>query len=137
MMVSRRTAYVVLFGVAVLAVVGGIYTPRLMNWAGYGDVSVDEAWNIIQDKPELVILDVRTQEEYDEGHIENAVLIPVQELPDRWGELNTNDELLVYCRTGNRSTTAVEILEEAGFGKIYHMHQGISVWISEGFPVVQ
>jgi rhodanese-related sulfurtransferase len=108
-----------------------------MNWGNYGDVTINEAWNLIQDKEDLVILDVRTQTEYDEGHIEGAILIPVQELPDRLDELDKSNEHIVYCRTGNRSSTAVEILGEAGFSKVYHISDGITAWISEGYPVVQ
>ena len=140
MMVSKRTMYVVMLGTAILAVVGAVYTPTLMNWGDdgeYGDVTLEEASNLIGDKPDLVILDVRTQAEYDEGHIEGAILIPNTEISDRLDELDDNDELLVYCRTGNRSSQAVEILEDAGFDKIYHMNDGISKWISEGYPVVQ
>jgi rhodanese-related sulfurtransferase len=129
--------YVVIAGTAILAVVAAIYTPTLMNWGDYGDVTVEEAWNLIQDNPDLVILDVRTQSEYDDGHIEGAILIPVQELPDRLDELDKNDVMLVYCRSGNRSSSAVEILGEAGFSKIYHMSDGITGWISEGYSVVQ
>jgi rhodanese-related sulfurtransferase len=129
--------YVVMAGTAILAVVAAIYTPTLMHWGSFGDVTVEEASNLIADKPNLVILDVRTQSEYDDGHIEGAILIPVQELPDRLDELDQSDELLVYCRTGNRSSSAVEILGEAGFSKIYHMSDGITEWISEGYPVVQ
>lgn len=136
-MVSKRTMYVVLIGTAVLAVVAAVYTPTLMNWGNYGDVTINEAWNLIQDKEDLVILDVRTQTEYDEGHIEGAILIPVQELPDRLDELDKSNEHIVYCRTGNRSSTAVEILGEAGFSKVYHISDGITAWISEGYPVVQ
>jgi len=84
----------------------------------------------------LVILDVRTQEEYDIEHIQNAVLIPVQELENRVGELFKDETLLVYCRTGNRSQTAVNILEENGFTKIYHMNGGITAWKSAGYPTV-
>ena len=139
MMVSKRTMYVVMLGTAILAVVGAIYTPTLMNWGSdeYGDITATEAWNLIQDVEELVILDVRTQEEYDAGHIEGAILIPVLELSDRLDELDKGSELLVYCRTGNRSSSAVEILENAGFTKIYHMSNGITEWLSEGYPVVQ
>lgn len=139
MMVSKRTMYIVMLGTAILAVVGALYTPKLMNWNSddYGDVTVSEASKLIDETTGLVILDVRTQSEYDDGHIEGAILIPVDELPDRLDELDNGDELLVYCRTGNRSSTAVEILEDAGFDKIYHMNQGISTWVSEGYPVVQ
>jgi rhodanese-related sulfurtransferase len=129
--------YIVMAGTAILAVVAAIYTPTLMNWGDYGDVSVEEASNLISDKPDLVILDVRTQTEYDDGHIEGAILFPHTELADRLDELDKNDEILVYCRTGNRSSTAIEILGEAGFSKVYHMNDGITEWISEGYPVVQ
>jgi rhodanese-related sulfurtransferase len=128
--------------VAVIAVVAAVYTPKLMNWGNgengeYGDVSIQEANELIQQKTELVILDVRTVAEFDDSHIEGAINIPVDELPDRLDELSEDDELLVYCRTGNRSGAAVNILTDAGYTKIYHMHEGISVWIQQGHPVVQ
>ena len=57
-------------------------------------------------------------------------------LGGRLSELNTDDELLVYCRTGNRSTTAVGILRENGYDRVYHMDGGITAWMSAGFPTV-
>jgi len=138
-MVSRRTTVIVMAVVAIAAIAAALYTPKLLHWGedDYGDVTVQEASNLIADKPELVVLDVRTVSEFNDGHIEGAINIPVDELANRLTELNKNDELLVYCRTGNRSTTAVGILEDAGFTKIYHMHEGISVWVQQGYPVVQ
>ena len=136
MMVSKKTSVIVLVIVAFLAVAAAIYTPALFQSGTYGDVSVSEAYDLIQNEPGLVVLDVRTQTEYDEGHIEGAILIPVAELPDRLNELSEDDVLLVYCRTGNRSGTAMAILGENGFSKVYHMHEGISTWIAEGLPVV-
>lgn len=138
MKVSKRNAVVIIGVVAVLAVLAAIYTVNIVgDRNGYGDVSVQEAKVLIEEKKRLIILDVRTIPEYRDGHLENAINIPVQELDDRLDELNKNDELLVYCRTGNRSSTAVDILKEAGLKKIYHMHEGISVWIQQGYPVVQ
>ncbi len=103
----------------------------------YGDVSVEQAWELIQEKPTLVILDVRTDEEFRDGHIGGAINIPVGELEGRLGELDRDDEMLVYCRTGNRSSTAVGILEENDFTKIYHMNKGIVAWTSAGYPTVK
>ncbi len=134
--VSKRTSVIVVGVVAVLAILAAFNTQDFFRSDNYGDVTVNEAWGLIQNKPGLVILDVRTQSEYDEAHIEGAILIPVQELPERLDELSKNDGILVYCRTGNRSSTAVGIMEDDGFSKIYHMNQGISVWLSEGLPVV-
>jgi rhodanese-related sulfurtransferase len=137
--VSRRTTIIVLVVVAVVSIIAALYTPTLLHWnkSKYGDVSVQEAKDLIAKKPDLVILDVRTASEFSDGHIEGAINIPVEELSNRLSELSKSDELLVYCRTGNRSATAVSILEDAGFTKIYHMHEGISTWIQEGYSVVQ
>ena len=136
MSVSKRTSIVVLSVVAILAVVMAFNTQDLFRSDNYGDVSVNAAWDLIQNEPEMVILDVRTPTEYEDAHIEGAINIPVEEIVDRLNELSANDVILVYCRTGNRSGTAVGIMEENGFSKIYHMHEGISTWISEGLPVV-
>ena len=128
--------------VAILAVVAGVYTPKIMNWGesdegNYGDVSIQEAIELMEQKTDLVILDARTVGEFDDGHIEDSINIPVDELASRLDELSKDDELLVYCRTGNRSGSAVTILSDAGYTKIYHMNEGISVWIQQGHPVVQ
>jgi len=79
---------------------------------------------------------LRTVSEFDSGHLEGAINIPVDVLSSHLSELNKNDELLVYCRTGNRSTTAVGILRENGYDQIYHMDGGITAWNSAGFPTV-
>jgi rhodanese-related sulfurtransferase len=95
------------------------------------------ALELIDENPDLVIVDVRTVTEFDDGHIDGAINIPVDEIGDKLDELDKDDELLVYCRTGNRSGRAVGILKDAGYTRIYHMHEGISVWIQQGYPVVQ
>lgn len=138
MKVSGRLAIVVMVAVAVLAGVAAYYTAdMLQDDTEYGDVSIAEAIELMDNKPDMVILDVRTVSEFEEGQIEGAINIPVDELESRLDELNQDDEILVYCRTGNRSSTAVSIMEEAGFTKIFHMHEGISVWTQQGHPVVQ
>jgi rhodanese-related sulfurtransferase len=76
----------------------------------YTDVTVQEAKAMIDSDPSLVILDVRTQGEYDSGHIRNARLVPVGELQGRLVELNKTASILVYCRTGVRSSNASQIL---------------------------
>lgn len=130
---ERRLLYVAL---ALTVVASVLLSPSLLPRGGYGDATVQEARRLIEDKPGLVILDVRTASEYEEGHIEGAVNIPVQELSVRFEELSIDDELLVYCRTGKRSAQAVDILMDLGFTKIYHMDAGITGWIEAGYPVV-
>lgn len=75
-----------------------------------------------------VLLDVRTQEEYDEGAIDRATLIPLHELSARIGEIAQYDKVLVYCRSGNRSVAASEILLDAGFAEVYDLQGGIGAW---------
>jgi len=103
----------------------------------YGDVTVEQAKVLIESKPSLILLDVRTQEEYDSGHIEGAILIPIIELEDRLDELSKNKGMLVYCRTGNRSSTAVNVLRANGYTKIFHMKNGITAWTQAGYPTVK
>ena len=71
----------------------------------------------------LLILDVRTPQEYYNGHLEGAKLIPLQQLLERLSEIQDywDREILVYCRSGNRSTVAGELLIQKGFKKIYNL----------------
>jgi rhodanese-related sulfurtransferase len=86
--------------------------------------------------PNLVILDVRTQPEYDSGHIYGAMLIPVGDLLTRIGELasHMNDPILVYCGSGTRSKTASSTLDSNNFTKVYNMLGGLTAWKTAGYP---
>ena len=131
---NRNERYILFSGIIIAA---SLYAYQFMDQPiSLGDVSAEEAARLIGTLNNLIILDVRTREEYDIEHIQNAVLIPVQELENRVDELFKDETLLVYCRTGNRSQTAVTILEEKGFTKIYHMNGGITIWKSAGYPTV-
>jgi len=105
----------------------------------YIDVDVDTAYSMITNGsyPDLVVLDVRTQSEYDSGHIYSAVWIPHTELEARISELagHEDHEIIVYCLSGGRSVTASGILDSHDFTKVYNMLGGISAWQSEGYPV--
>jgi rhodanese-related sulfurtransferase len=102
----------------------------------FGEVTVEEAKSLVESNVSLIIVDVRTREEYDSGHIEGAILIPVSELEGRINELSKEEELLIYCRTGNRSSNSVNILKANGYTKIFHMNDGIIAWIQAGYPTV-
>jgi rhodanese-related sulfurtransferase len=105
--------------------------------AHYSEVDAEEAAELIATIHPLV-LDVRTPAEYQRGHLENAVLIPVQELQSRWQELEKykNQDILLYCATGNRSTVGAKILIDAGFQRITNMRHGIAEWAGKNYPVV-
>jgi len=98
-------------------------------------ISVERVYEIVTGGEDYIILDVRNQDEYDEGHIEVAVLIPVVELEDRLDELPKDKPIITYCKAGGRSATASSILVENGFTEVYDMG-GITEWIDKGYPVV-
>lgn len=80
-------------------------------------------------------LDVRTQEEWNETHIPNTTLIPLDELENRLGELPRGQEIVVVCRSGNRSQQGARILAEAGFTHVSSMSGGIKEWSAAGYPL--
>lgn len=82
------------------------------------------------------LLDVREQSEWNEAHIEGAVLIPLGELSSRMGELPTDREVLIICRSGNRSGQARDLLRQAGMLQTTSISGGINAWIAAGLPVV-
>jgi len=102
----------------------------------YANMSVSQAKQMIESNFDLVILDVRTWEEYISGHIKNATLIPLDELEGRLGELDSQKPTLVYSRSGGRSITASQILVDHGFIEVYNMLGGITAWINAGYPIV-
>ena len=83
-----------------------------------------------------VLIDVRTPEEFASGHIQRAIDIPVEELPDRLSEVPQDIPIVVYCRTGNRSATAAQILVKAGFAPVFDLG-GIQSWVAAGYPVTR
>jgi len=90
-------------------------------------------------QPDFVILDVRTPEEFGHGHLPGAVNLNLM-TPDfeaRLGALSRDKTYLVYCRTGNRSTTAIEIMERLKFRTVFHMFEGIVGWEKKQFPVTR
>ncbi|MBT7631924.1 MAG: rhodanese-like domain-containing protein [Desulfobacula sp.] len=106
--------------------------------ASYKTLSSKDADGYIKTYKPL-ILDVRTQKEYAKGHLENSILIPVQELQKRIHELDVykNNAILIYCASGNRSTVASKILIDSGFNKIFNLKYGILDWKTKKYPVVR
>lgn len=106
--------------------------------AKYKEIDTDEAAKLIKNSNPL-ILDVRTPNEYHRGYIRNSKLIPVQQLEGRISEIKEYKDkpVLVYCRSGNRSTVASEILIKHGFKKLYNLKSGIKGWKKTGKSIVK
>lgn len=81
-------------------------------------------------------LDVRQPEEWNEFHAPNSTLIPLGELQGRLSELPKNQEIVVVCRSGNRSQEGRDILLKAGFPQVSSMAGGLNEWKSAGYPTV-
>jgi rhodanese-related sulfurtransferase len=82
------------------------------------------------------ILDVRQPDEWAAGHIPNATLIPLGELESRLSEVPTDREVVIVCRSGNRSGQARDLLKQAGFTNVTSMAGGMNLWATAGYPVV-
>jgi rhodanese-related sulfurtransferase len=104
--------------------------------ASITNITADEVYKMLSSNKDYFILDVRSKEEFDSGHIEGAYLIPVSELENRLAELPQDKPIIVHCMSGSRSTSAANILLEKGFKEIFNMKGGITEWQSKGFPVI-
>ena len=94
---------------------------------GGNTVTVDEALRLWQNK-EAVIIDVRTMQEYQAGHIPEVPLLPLNELESRTDEVPRNQKVLFICRSGNRSGQAVSLLKNKGFDNLYNIEGGMLAW---------
>jgi len=102
----------------------------LNNKESYKDITDDEAKIELEIDSSIILLDVRTQEEHNESHIPNSILIPVDELEARaTSELKDKyAKIIVYCRSGGRSANASNILVNLGYTNVYNLLGGINSW---------
>jgi phage shock protein E len=124
--------YVIIGAVVVLFVLSRIRS------GGVTQCTVDQAQAMIK-QGGLTLIDVRTQGEFQNGHIKGAVLIPVSDLAGRIAELGPQKDkkVLVYCHSGNRSLAASRILIGNGFKQVTNLQGGIAAWINKGGAVVE
>lgn len=146
--IANQKKKIALFGSIIIIttiILTAIFIPQILanndTNKDYEDISVDVACSMINATvsfPNLIILDVRSQSEYDSGHLNNSILIPVDQLESRLVEIDgyKNIKIIVHCRSGSRSTTASEILAANEFSNVYNMLGGISIWIDAGYPSV-
>ncbi|WP_083552854.1 rhodanese-like domain-containing protein [Syntrophotalea acetylenivorans] len=106
--------------------------------ASYTELSAEQTFRLLQNTNPLV-LDVRTPGEFRRGYLQGANLLPVQVLQQNISKLEAykNQDILIYCATGNRSTVASRLLIESGFKRIYNLRYGISDWARRGYSVVR
>ena len=106
------------------------------------NVEPGEAQTLIRENAgnrDFVVLDVRTPDEFAQGHLEGAVLVDYRSpgFREEMAGLDRKRTYLVYCRTGNRSNRALGIMKDLGFRSYYHLEGGITRWLEEGLPAVR
>ena len=102
------------------------------------NLSVDE-FSAKAAEPGVITLDVRTPGEFAEGYIEGARLIDFQSgnFENEIATLDKNATYAVYCRSGNRSSQAVKVMQDAGFTNVFNMNGGVIDWANAGLPLIR
>jgi len=129
-----------LLALALLAVAA--FLPRLIGTLRRGSmIETQEFRRRRETEKNLLVLDVRTVDDYtgEQGHIEGAVNIPVEELPRRLDEIGDflEQPVAIVCRTDKRSAKAALLLSEQGFADVHVVRGGMTKWLEAGLPVVR
>ena len=116
----------------IIVLLSGCAQPSGSSTASYKQITQEEAKEMMTKDDGHIIVDVRRQDEYDEGHIPDAVLIPNESITDKQpDELpDLNQIILVYCRSGRRSKEASQKLADIGYTCVYEFG-GINTWTGE------
>ena len=83
----------------------------------------------------LFVLDVRTPEEFAQGHVPGAVNVPLDQLGARLAAVPRDREVVIYCRTGRRSQLAADLLAANGYTRLRHLEGDMQGWVEKGRPV--
>ena len=93
--------------------------------------------HLAQHPEHLFLLDVRTPQEYAEGHIAGAVNVPYDQLATRLAEVPKDKDVVIYCRSGRRSALAADVLAASGYTRLSHLEGDMIAWTEKGRPVVK
>ncbi len=132
---NKRTVWWIGLGVVLaLFVTGAVFLFRSAP-ALPAEISAMQAFEEYQKG--ALFLDVRTAAEWNQGHIQDSLLIPLDELPNRLGELPRDRDIVVVCRSGARSKEGAAILRQAGFTRVTCLTGGLQSWIAAGYPLAE
>lgn len=142
--IRRTTAITLLVTVALAGCGGGDASEPVAMAEGqaaptpvaFGLVSAPTAADLADDD-DVVVIDVRTPEEYDAGHVDDAALIDfyADTFADEIAALDRDANYLIYCRSGNRSGQAHELMAELGFENVYDLDGGVIAWAEAGLAL--
>ncbi len=139
MPIRKLSAIATLMLLVTIACGGGSDPAATVDPAGIRLVSASEGAQI-QDSPpaELVILDVRTPQEFESGHIEGAIMLDFyrDDFADELAKLDPDVPYLLYCNSGNRSGQAATLMDQLGFADVADIDGGIVAWNTANLPTV-
>ena len=130
----------IMLAFALLAIVG--FLPSLIGRLRRGPMmDVEKVKQKLDTGEDVLLLDVRTAEDYvgEQSHVKASVLIPVEELEQRFSEIEEFQEktVMIICRTDRRSAKAAQILSKHGFADVHVVKQGMTDWIAKGYSIVK
>ena len=134
----KKNNSVLLWGIVVLLILGlsavWLTSRGAAETVSYPpEISVEEA--VAKRDSGAFILDVRQPDEWNEFHVRGSTLIPLGELATRLDELPQDQEIVVVCRSGNRSQQGRDLLLDAGFTQVASMEGGLRDWNAAGYPI--
>jgi rhodanese-related sulfurtransferase len=123
---------------AALAIILGLLIKSFLGEAGITNINPSRAIQLINHE-DAVVLDVRLDDEFKEGHVLDSVHIPVGLLQNRIQELEKYKAkpIIVNCRSGHRSTSACGVLRKQGFASVYKLQGGILAWKNANLPLTK
>lgn len=132
---SRHTLLTASFFILSGLLIYSFFSGRLR---GYENVTPARATELIN-RNDAIVLDVREDNEYKDGHIVNSVHVPASYLADRIKELEKykNKPIIAGCRSGNRSAQACSLLKKQGFEQVFNLQGGIAAWQHENLPLTK
>lgn len=120
-----------------LAMLGLLVAASVAVAATARNINPQEASALLEQRPNVYLLDVRTPEEYGQFRLANSHLIPIDQITRRLGELPKDRPIVVYCAVGSRSAQVFNYLARGGYAEVYNLDGGIYAWMQRGYPVLK
>lgn len=98
---------------------------KLNRSTNSNDINYDTLKKMLKKDSNIYLIDVRTKQEYDEGHLPGAINMCLYDIEKEIGKINKNSKIVLYCTSGTRSKTARDKLEKMGYENVYNLEDGI------------
>lgn len=112
-----------------------LFQAVFVHGADHRKVTASELISIMEAREAVTLIDVRTPEEYGQGHIPGAVLVPLDTIKEIKKLPGSEGRVIIYCRSGKRSLTAIGILADKGITSVEELEGGINAWKAAGGPL--